>query len=451
MSRHCACGNTFTVVEPDGARCGRGHWTPRGGDGLLSGDVAPTANGAGVSAGSPGTKPVRPVPVSPSDGRRRFVSAGTFKVEVPAETNSPTSAPFRTAREIAAETPATTRWIVTGLVAETSISELTGALKRSGKTTLLMALIAAVVDGQPFLGFPTERTGAVILTEQSTASLRVALDRAGLLDRDDVLVGLWHDLRSLPWSIVAQMATEAALERGFKVLAVDTLAQFAGLVGDTENSSGAALAAMAPLQEAAARGLAVIVSRHARKGGGEIGEDARGSSAFSGAVDIVLSLRRPEGQTRETIRMLQGLSRFSETPSELLIDLGEDGRYRALGTAHDVQKQDARRLVLAALPTNEGDAITTPELLDALAGAKIKRTVMLAVLAEYVESGEAGRLGAGKRGNPHRYFRPSGNLSAGDPYAPAERNGASLLCANCNVIIVEKSGEVCRYCHEEGA
>src|SRR6185436_12737761 len=93
---------------------------------------------------------------------------------------------------------------------------------------------------------------------------------------------------------------------------VDTVSQFAGLRGDAENNSGDALAAIEPLQEAAAQGLAVIAVRHERKGGGEVGESGRGSSAFSGAVDIVVAIRRGEGQTKPTVRVLHTLSRFTE-------------------------------------------------------------------------------------------------------------------------------------------
>jgi hypothetical protein len=94
-----------------------------------------------------------------------------------------------------------------------------------------------------------------------------------------------------------------------------TLPQWAGIHGDGENSAGEALAAMAPLQEAASQHhLAVVIARHERKSGGDVGNSGRGSSAFAGAVDIVLSLRRPEGNTRPTLRVIHALSRFDETP-----------------------------------------------------------------------------------------------------------------------------------------
>ena len=105
-------------------------------------------------------------------------------------------------------------------------------------------------------------------------------------------------------------------------MVVDTLPRFACLKGDSENNAGDALAAMHPLLRAAADGIGVILARHERKSGGEVGgwSPDGGSSAlagavdilpapstFAGAVDIVLSLRRPEGNANKTHRVLQAL------------------------------------------------------------------------------------------------------------------------------------------------
>ena len=94
------------------------------------------------------------------------------------------------------------------------------------------------------------------------------------------------------------------------------LPQFAGLKGDGENSATAVLVAMQPLQEAAARyNLAVVMVRHERKSGGEVGDAGRGSTAFAGAADIVVSIRRAEGNSRPTIRELMLLAGSMRPPT----------------------------------------------------------------------------------------------------------------------------------------
>src|SRR5207302_5356744 len=111
-----------------------------------------------------------------------------------------------------------------------------------------------------------------------------------------LIVLSWHQAIGLAWPKVAAAAIEECQRRGARALVVDTLGQWAGIRGEGENSAGDALEAVRPLQEAASlHGIAVLIIRHARKGGGEVGDDGRGSSAFAGAVDIVVSLRRPEG------------------------------------------------------------------------------------------------------------------------------------------------------------
>jgi hypothetical protein len=166
---------------------------------------------------------------------------------------------------------------------------------------------------------------------------------------------------------------------------------------------------MAPLQDAAAADeLAVLINRHERKSGGEVGDSGRGSSAFAGAVDIVLSLRRGEGNTSPTVRVIRALSRFDETPAELVIDY-VDGGYRALGSEQDVKAQEAREKILAALPTAEGEAIPFKDLLEAV---KVPRTTAQPAIDGFLGDGTVQRTGAGKWGDPYRYWRPAGKLSA---------------------------------------
>ena len=197
------------------------------------------------------------------------------------------------------------------------VTEIDGKIKSAGKTTFCTHMCRAIVDGSDFMGQPTARSPIVYLTEQSPATFREALRRADLLDREDFRVLFWHDTIGTPWPDIVRAARDEARRIGAKVLVVDTLGQFAGVRGDAENNAGAALEAVAPLQEAAAvDGLGVIILRHERKGGGEVGDSGRGSSAFAGAVDVVLRLRRQEGGgARPGVRVLDALSRFDQTPT----------------------------------------------------------------------------------------------------------------------------------------
>jgi rubrerythrin len=219
------------------------------------------------------------------------------------------------------------------------------------------------------------------------------------------------------------MARKHAAAVGAVLLVVDTLPQFAGLKGDAENNSGAALEAIAPLQLAAANGLAVLIIRHDRKGGGEVGDSARGSSAFAGAVDVVLQIQRGEGNARPSIRVINALSRFSETPDQLMIELTDSG-YVALGDKTAVAADEAREALQKAAPTSEGAALTEKDLLEM---TEVKRTVAQEALRSLVDAGVLLRIGEGKRGSPYRYWKPEEKLFAGSPVDAAERNHEETL------------------------
>ena len=329
------------------------------------------------------------------------------KEEVAAESKLP----FYTGRQVAEMAPEGAEWIAPPYVARAAITDLNGKAKASGKTTLITNLCRCVLDGGAFLGQPTTRTGVVYLTEQSPATFRVSLDRAGLLDSEDFVALFWQDTRGLDWSEVVREAADEAIRRGAGLLVVDTLPQFAGLKGDGENNAAAALTATQPLQEAAARGLAIIIVRHERKSGGQVGDSGRGSSAFAGAVDVIMALRRAEGNTRPTIREIHALSRFDETPDELVIELTDEG-YKALGTKADIAEAEARNAILEAAPTAEEEAVSLDELLEA---TELKRTTVQNAIEALLDAGELERTGRGRRGSPYRYWRPPDSEDLDDP------------------------------------
>lgn len=307
---------------------------------------------------------------------------------------------FVSGAEIAMDTDEQIKWIVPGFVARGGITEL-GAKVKAGKTTLIMKLVRAAAEGLDFLGKPTLRTSTVYLTEQPVVSFRQAMERADLLGRDDFHVLFHSETRGMPWHQIAAAAVAECGRVGAFLLVVDTLPQFAGLKGDSENNSGDALAAMEPLLRVAAEGIAVILTRHERKSGGEVGDSGRGSSAFAGAVDIVLSLRKPVGNSKKTQRILQALSRFSETPAELLVELA-DNDYVALGEPHDAALREAKDLIIAIAPSVESEAMTLKEITGT---SEVPRSTVQRAVEELLREELLSRVGDGKRSSPYRYFK----------------------------------------------
>jgi hypothetical protein len=284
-------------------------------------------------------------------------------------------------------------------VASGAITEADGKVKL-GKTTLLTQMVSAVLNGFRFLGQSTSQTEVMYLTEQHLISFRAAMERANLLGRRDFTVLSWTDTIGVPWPSVVRAAVDECKKRKAGLLIVDTLGQFAGLVGNSENNAGDALKALRPLQQAAKQGIAVVIVRHERKSGGSIGDSARGSSAFAGAVDIIMSVRRPEGNQPRNVRLIQTLSRFDAT-DDPLVEPTDEG-YRALGAPGEAAKELAAADVFSAIPKSRKDAATIQDL--ATATGK-NRAHLQRLLDALLKNAKVSRLGKGRRGDPYRYFR----------------------------------------------
>jgi hypothetical protein len=190
---------------------------------------------------------------------------------------------------------------------------------------------------------------------------------------------------------------------------------------------------MAPLQRAAAiNGLGVVVARHERKGGGPVEEAGRGSSAFGGAADILLNLRRPEGNQRRTVRLLRGLSRFDSVPDELMIELTDAG-YVAIGDKAALVAAETRAALLDRLPASADAGVTMDqaiELIDA------PRTTIQRELAGLLAQGEVVRVGKGRSGDPFRYHRPAAADSLSAQPVEMSLGGQTVDGLNTNADVI---------------
>ena len=309
---------------------------------------------------------------------------------------------FRTAAEIADETPSKPNWITKPWVAPKTVTAVDGKPKAAGKTTWLLRLIRCVLGGERFMGQPTTKTPVVYLTEEGEATFREALDRADLLGRHDLHVLYRSDAWGVPWPEVVKAAVKKCHEVGAGLLVVDTVAPFAGLKGDKENNAGDQQQAFEPLAWARDQGLAVIANRHERKSSGDVGDSARGSNAFTAAADVIISIRRPEGHCLPTIREIKALSRFSETPESLTIDLTDHG-YEILGDSAAVAVARAEEAILQVAPQSADEAMPLDDL---KAATGLGRTTTQRALDSLVSKSKLLQTGKGVKGAPRKYHRP---------------------------------------------
>lgn len=310
----------------------------------------------------------------------------------------------RSAREICATQPPTAHWALPGYLAYGAVTEIDGPIKKGKTTFILYGVRAKVRDPHEFLGHAVSPDSVVYVSEQTDASLAEALKRAGLADNDRLLMLSRHDLRGLSWPQVVALARSEALRVGALTIVFDTLSGLARLAGDAENDAGVATETMAPVQDLASEGFAVLVARHDRKGGGAVGESARGSSAFGGAVDIIIALRQPEGQQASNRRVLEAVGRFAQTPAKLVVEMHSAHigmgvwaeSFSVLGDSEDLRLQEAIVAVRAHLTQHPGQSVEEIEAAVSLPRATVQRAIRQLTDDLDVE-------GLGRKGNPKRY------------------------------------------------
>jgi 5S rRNA maturation endonuclease (ribonuclease M5) len=273
----------------------------------------------------------------------------------------PSDLPVISLSQLLSEAPERPEYVWFGYLAKGAVTEL-AAKPKVGKTHLALQIAASVTKGYEVLDHATYTCPVLYLTEQGRTSYASQARKLKL--GADWHVLLRASVRSLEWDQVGELVHAYVTQHHVGLVIVDTLSDWAGLRGDDENSAGAALAAMAPLRHIAEAGCAVLAVRHERKGTAEIGEASRGSSAFGGAMDILLSLRRTRGRGHENRRELLGVGRFDETPAAVTVELNGDNRYHMVAFGEAARAKEAEDLVLSVLPMNEAWAIPESEIRD---------------------------------------------------------------------------------------
>lgn len=308
---------------------------------------------------------------------------------------------FRRASEICRHAPSRPDYLVEPWLVIGTLTELIGKIKSAGKTTWVLHLVKAVLTGGLFLGKRCRQSPVVFLTEQPEVSFRHMLFDLGLSEADDLHVLYWHDVFGNAWEDVVAAAVALCQEIGARLLVIDTVFQFASVLD--ENDSTQADRAVGPLKLAAAQGVAVLCVRHERKGGGDVVDAGRGSSAFSGQMDLLVHLKRPEGNSKPTVRVIGGIGRFP-VPDALYIELKE-GQYECRGDSADIARQDAEKAILECLPQAEDQGLKRNALFEMMPH-NVKSTVFDGVLKDLAKNGPVERTKLKTQGRPWVYWLP---------------------------------------------
>jgi hypothetical protein len=307
--------------------------------------------------------------------------------------------PVKSLRDIVEEAEESPDWIIKDILKAGELTLLDGMAKLSGKTTFVMHSLKAIRDGEPFLGDATKKARILYLCEQGN-NFKEAIEDAELnIDDEGFKVVQWRDVTDVDWPRLIAAAANMCKMEGREILICDTFAAFSGMTSTEENNSGDIKQKMEPLKRAAnIDGVAVLTTRHSGKDG-----KGRGSSQFEAEADILVSLRRKDGNQPETVRELDIIGRYGA--KRLNIDKTPDG-YDNLGSNNRVAFVKALRAIRALLPAKEDDALTEDEILTRAEPNQVSRTTGRRVIEWLVEHGTGGKVGAGVRNDPFRYYLP---------------------------------------------
>ena len=293
-------------------------------------------------------------------------------------------------RSLLSEPEESVPWVIEGYVAQGRLTLLAGPPKL-GKTTLSYEAVAKVTTGQPFLEREVQQGKVLVLgLEEHRSDIRIRLQRLG-----GECLADWVTLQFAPFPYDVKTLEQLRLyvrQEGIAMVLIDTLPAWWQLFD--ENAAAEVIRKITPLlqcvRDTKAGWLAIA---HTRKGGGQYGEEIRGSSALLGAVDISISMKREGNGTK---RVLEAVSRFRNTPGELVIDF-RDACYVCLGDAAVSCSQDKAEKVFDAL-TDEGQ--TSDDLVVKADMSKQDVSRGFALLGN-----RAKREGKGVKGDPYLYSR----------------------------------------------
>src|SRR5262245_2967686 len=309
-----------------------------------------------------------------------------------------------TAEQLLAERPDPLIWTWDLYLPEGSLA-LVAAFMKIGKSTFTYALALAVARGEPFLNSATKQGGVLILAvEEHRRDAKLRLGEFGLLASDPIHLHV-GPLDNTPATLAA--VRTYIVQHGIVLVLLDTLSRFWGV--EAENDNAAVDRAVAPLlQLARDTGVTVLLVHHERKAGGEEGRSIRGGSALFGLVDQALILeRRPGGNTSQ--RILRAIGRYSETPSEVVLDY-HPYKYRLLGAIADVDREAQISRVWAVLSNKPQ---TIPAIAEAAALTERQARGLLQLLEE---QGRLIRGGGGVKNDPYSYRRAASDSFPADSH-----------------------------------
>lgn len=286
-------------------------------------------------------------------------------------------------------------WIWEHLIPEGRLF-LVAAYPKVGKSELMFDLAVAVSQGKEFLDHKTKQTGVLILAlEEHRQDIKRRLSKLGSCELDPIEIH-FGELKNDPETL--QDLKEFIISRNIGLMIIDTISCFWKI--QSENSNTEVHDALMPLLTLAHEtNCSIGLIHHKNKQGGEDEKSIRGASALFGIVEQALFLENRKGGNG-TQRTLKTKGRYqSYSPDKLILEF-KDGKYVCLGTKKEMEAQ-AMKDGIYKLISDSQEGITEEEIKKQTG---LSRTPVRNVLKALEEEHKAKTHGAGKKGDPLKYF-----------------------------------------------
>jgi hypothetical protein len=288
-------------------------------------------------------------------------------------------------KDILAADDTETSWQWEGILPEGGMS-LCVAKPKVGKTTLALNLAVAVARGTEFLGRKVTQGPVVYLAlEEKKAEVKKKLLAAGIEDEP-----IKFHFGSAPQEAMKQVEP-LIKDTGAKLLVIDVLQKFCRL--KDLNDYAVVTNALEPLMAAARKqGCHILLTHHAGKADRPDGDDILGSTGLLGGVDTSIHIKK-----RDKRRCFFTIQRYGDDVEETVIDLKKDGSLEAMGSRQEVEIEEVKPLITAAVKT---EWLAKTEIYERIEKGK---TIVSKAVDLLVESGDINRIGTGKRNDPYKY------------------------------------------------
>lgn len=236
-------------------------------------------------------------------------------------------------------------WLWKGFLARGYIT-LLSALWKAGKTTLIAELFRCMQEEAILAGQKTYKCKILYLSEERESQWVLRREEKKLSLPIYILCNpLKRKLKYDEWVTWIEIAANFCTENDISLAVIDTMTTFSSVTD--ENDSSQVNAALLPLNYFKEKNIAILLVHHFRKSGGNEGTASRGSGALMSYADIIMEFSRLEPDDSNSCqRKLISLSRFNETPGEIILDY-VDNEYssQVITSSREAKKQNKAKKV----------------------------------------------------------------------------------------------------------